>query len=116
MNSDREVKVEVRKKKVADKVVSTPIAIINITPSQKKNVMITEVSAHAKDSGETNTSSSASFENTPKRSKSEANRDQFTFMAMITKARKNLFRRRKLSPMQLNAQITEKQERAENLR
>ena len=33
MNSDREVKVEVRKKKVADKVISTPVAIINITPS-----------------------------------------------------------------------------------
>lgn len=65
MNSDREVKLEVRKKKDALKVVSTPVAIINITPTQKKNVMFTEVSVNAKDSGETNTSSRASFENTP---------------------------------------------------
>ena len=48
---------------------------------------------------ETNTSSSASFEMIPKRSKSEANRDQTGFMMIINRARKSLLRNRKLSPM-----------------
>lgn len=82
MYSDRERVDILRKKKVAEKTIQTPVAIINITPSSlktetsenKKNVMFIDAGL-AKDSNDTNTSSSASFEMTPKRSKSEANRD-----------------------------------------
>lgn len=59
-------------------------------------------------------SSSTSFEAPAKRSKSEASKDHMK--TLIERARKNLLQTRKLSPNQLDAQIRQRQERAENLR
>jgi len=82
----------------------TPVAIISIPVriDQYKTVMFNE-SVHAQESshGNTNTSSSTSVEMTPKRAKSEANREKSNIMMILSRARKNFAR--KLSPNKLDA-------------
>lgn len=89
----------------------TPVAIITIPnkpPDQPKAVMFAE------EESKESKSSSTSFEMPAKRSKSEASKENM--MTLIERARKNLMRSRKLSPNKLDAQIRQRQERAENLR
>jgi hypothetical protein len=83
----------------------TPIAIITIParPATKQVMFVEPTSSFEKEQENSkNTSSSTSFEVPAKRSKSEASKqeDQGT---IINRARKNLFRVRKLSPNKLDA-------------
>ena len=93
----------------------TPIAIITI-PARTEPTKCVMFDDKLEEKESKNTSSSASFEKPAKRSKSEASKAEEELMVIMHKARKNLLKTRKLSPNKLDAQIRQRQERAENLR